>query len=561
MVNAKLVISGPQESKEVSLDSRGVTLGRGTNCDVVLDNPSVSRVHARISHDPFGRWIVEDLESQNGILIEGQRIKAQAVLPNQKISIRPFTISLVQESDQQLIQGSSIRTTLPIVDKGIEEDIVSYKADRVSALSPALMQHLNELTNGLLQLSMPSELYSQACLCLARMLDTLVTIVRLPCSSEPLPMSPDILACYFGADATDTAVLQTSYLHLSKRVLDAVRSTDTPVMASSGASAARNLGLTIVDEHKPHLVFSARVNDLGESVDALYIDILENKSPKEMFDFVEVVARQIDFAQKTLFLAELKKQEKAAREANVQLKEANLQLKEKDRIKDEYVARVTHDIKGHLAAIQSCLYIAGDQSSGSLNDKQADFFGRARNRTVQLTNFVKELLNLTQMRLSGRLQMEPFSLPDCISKALASVANRAKEKSITVTSNVEPSVGQIVGNEFSINEMVTNLLFNAVKYTPEDKSVHLEAQYHDDSVQIEFSDTGIGIPANELGNVFEEFFRASNAKKREKDGTGLGLSIVKQIVERHGGEISVQSQEGRGTKFTVILPKNNSAAD
>jgi len=114
MVNAKLVISGPQESKEVSLDSRGVTLGRGTNCDVVLDNPSVSRVHARISHDPFGRWIVEDLESQNGILIEGQRIKAQAVLPNQKISIRPFTISLVQESDQQLIQGSSIRTTLPL---------------------------------------------------------------------------------------------------------------------------------------------------------------------------------------------------------------------------------------------------------------------------------------------------------------------------------------------------------------------------------------------------------------------------------------------------------------
>jgi len=164
------------------------------------------------------------------------------------------------------------------------------------------------------------------------------------------------------------------------------------------------------------------------------------------------------------------------------------------------------------------------------------------------------------MRLSGQLQMEPFSLSDCISKALTSVATKAKEKSITVTSNVEPSLGQIVGNEFSINEMITNLLFNAVKYTPENKSVHLEAQSHNDSVQIEFSDTGIGIPANELGNIFEEFFRASNAKKREKDGTGLGLSIVKQIVDRHGGEISVQSQEGQGTTFTVTLPKNNSPA-
>jgi len=164
------------------------------------------------------------------------------------------------------------------------------------------------------------------------------------------------------------------------------------------------------------------------------------------------------------------------------------------------------------------------------------------------------------MRLSGQLQMEPFSLSDCISKALTSVATKAKDKSITVTSNIEPSVGQIVGNEFSINEMITNLLFNAVKYTPENKSVHLEAKSHDDSVQIEISDTGIGIPANELANIFEEFFRASNAKKREKDGTGLGLSIVKQIVERHGGEISAQSQEGQGTKFTVTLPKNNSAA-
>jgi signal transduction histidine kinase len=153
--------------------------------------------------------------------------------------------------------------------------------------------------------------------------------------------------------------------------------------------------------------------------------------------------------------------------------------------------------------------------------------------------------------------MEPFSLPDSISKALASVATNAADKSITVTSDIEPSLGQIVGNEFSINEMISNLLLNAVKYTPEGKSVHLEAHSKDDCVQIEISDTGIGIPENELGNIFEEFFRASNAKKREKDGTGLGLSIVKQIIDRHGGSISVQSQEGQGTKFTVILPKNN----
>jgi signal transduction histidine kinase len=309
--------------------------------------------------------------------------------------------------------------------------------------------------------------------------------------------------------------------------------------------------LTIVDEYKPHLVFAARVNDLGDTVDALYVDILEVKSSKEMFDFVEAAARQINFAQKNLFFIELKKQEKA-------LREANIQLREKDRIKDEYVSRVTHDIKGHLAAVQSCLYIAANESTGPLNEKQSDFLSRALKRNGQLTDFVKELLNLTQMRLSGRLQMEPFSLPDSISKALASIANRAKEKSITVSSNVDPSLGQIIGNEFSINEMITNLLFNAVKYTPENKTVHLEAKGYDDHAQIDFVDTGIGIPADELANVFDEFFRATNAQKSEKDGTGLGLSIVKQIVERHGGEISVESEQGQGTKFTVTLPKDSS---
>ena len=322
-------------------------------------------------------------------------------------------------------------------------------------------------------------------------------------------------------------------------------------MASSGRSPGRNIALTIVDEYKPHVVFSARVNDLGETIDALYVDILEDKSSKEMFDFVEAAARQINFVQKNLFFLELQKQEKA-------LREANIKLTEKDRIKDEYVSRVTHDIKGHLAAIQSSLYVAANESVGPLNEKQSNFMDRALKRTGQLTSFVKELLNLTQMRLSGRLEMETFSLPDSISRSLSSIANRAEEKSITVSSNVEPSVGKIVGNEFSINEMITNLLFNAVKYTLENKTVRLEAKSGDNHVRIDIIDTGIGIPADELGNVFGEFFRASNALKTEKEGTGLGLSIVKQIVEQHGGEISVESQEGQGTRFTVILPKDGS---
>lgn len=549
MAETKLIISGPTETKEVPLNPKGTTLGRGSDCDIILDDAAVSRLHARISQDPFGRWIIEDNDSQNGILINGQRIKAQAILPYQRIQIRPFTLSILQQAGRQGLPGTAPKSTILIDDKAMEQDIVSYKTDQASILSPDLIGDLNELTSHLLKLSSPADLYSESCRELAKMLDTLVAIVRLPCKSESLPDTPDVLSFNFGSRETDSN--RETYLHFSRRVLEAVRSTNAPVMASSGKSSQQDIALTIIDHYKPHVVFAARVNDLGESIDALYVDILESRSSKEMFDFVEAAARQINFAQKNLFFVELQKQEKA-------LREINAKLKEKDRIKDQYVFRVTHDIKGHLAAIQSSLYVAINESSGSLNEMQCKFIDKAVNRADQLTNFVRELLNLTHMRLSGHFDMEPFSLPETISKALASIDIRAKEKSITVSSDVEPSVGEIVGHEFSINEMITNLLFNAVKYTPENKTVRLEAKSKDDQVQIDIIDTGIGIPAEDLGNVFEEFFRAGNARKTERDGTGLGLSIVKQIVERHGGKISVQSEEGRGSTFTVILPKDNS---
>jgi len=120
-------------------------------------------------------------------------------------------------------------------------------------------------------------------------------------------------------------------------------------------------------------------------------------------------------------------------------------------------------------------------------------------------------------------------------------------------------VDQIVGNQFSIEETVTNLLLNAIKYTPEKGQVTLNVKDDADAILIEIEDTGIGIPKKELDLVFEEFYRASNARKVEKDGTGLGLSIAKHIVERHGGRIGVESEEGRGTKFTLTLPKRSNS--
>jgi signal transduction histidine kinase len=234
---------------------------------------------------------------------------------------------------------------------------------------------------------------------------------------------------------------------------------------------------------------------------------------------------------------------------------ANILLKEKDHLKNEYVLRLTHDIRGHLAAIQSCLDIVIERTVGPLNEKQADLVQRACGRTAKCMAFVTALLKLTRMKLSGQLEIEYFSLKNTIFNAFASAENKAASKFIDLKYDIEPSVDEIYGESVLIEEAITNLLFNAVRYTPEKGSIKLTAKDQDDSVLIQVSDTGIGIPEGEISKIFDEFYRADNARKVERDGTGLGLSIAKQVVERHGGRIWAQNNQTAGSTFSFTLPK------
>ncbi|MFZ0035599.1 MAG: HAMP domain-containing sensor histidine kinase [Sedimentisphaerales bacterium] len=247
---------------------------------------------------------------------------------------------------------------------------------------------------------------------------------------------------------------------------------------------------------------------------------------------------------------QLRKQEEAYRQVN-------LQLQQKDRIKDEYVLQLTHDIKGHLAAILSCLGVLANGIAGPLSEQQADFVDRAHDRTKKLTKFVKALLRLTEMRLSDKFEMAFFNLKITVSSAIESVRTKAEDKNIALISSIEPAADKVFGNQFSIEETITNLLLNSIKYTPANGTVQIQVKDNGQTVLVEISDTGIGIPTNEIDKVFDEFFRASNARRVERDGTGLGLSIAKQTVERHGGNIWAESRENKGTKISFTLPKHS----
>ncbi len=538
----RLRITGPAGVREVPLNGSGTTLGRGSECDVVLDHSNVSYRHAKISRDPFDRWIVEDLGSQNGVMVAGQPITAQAVFPCEAFHIRPFVLNIIEHTGDGCSSGHSRLT----IDDEVGDAPVAYR--RIDeAFSPVMVANFNEFTAALLELSEPAQLYSHACLKLATMFHALAAVVRLPAAPQPIPHSPHIVAFYSGAANEGSNSHGGAVIHLSRRVLEASRSTDTPVKAAGAPlGRANNIGLTIIDEHKPHVVFAVRMSGVGETVEVVYLDIEQSRVSAGMFDFIEAIARQINFAQKNLLFAELKKQQQA-------LHQANEELRKKDRIKDEYVSRVTHDIKGHLTAIQSCLHVVSFDEA-SLSERQGEFLDRAKKRTTQVADFVKELLELTRMQLNDEFRVAPFLLRGAIQQALKAVTDCARDKSVVLTNAVVGDVGHIVGNEFSMVEMMHNLLFNAVKYTPERGAVHLRVTQCGDQIRMEVSDTGIGIPAEDVPHVFDEFFRAANAKVRERDGSGLGLAIVRQIVHRHGGQISVVSELGKGTTFSVLLP-------
>lgn len=247
------------------------------------------------------------------------------------------------------------------------------------------------------------------------------------------------------------------------------------------------------------------------------------------------------------------------RRAEEAQRETNEQLREKDRIKDEYVAHLTHDIKGHLAAIQSCLGVAVTDAThggamGSLTGQAAEFVNRAYRRTQELTAFVRTLLRLTRLKLDGTEELEVFSLPDAVREAVEAVRREVEVKSQHFECSIDRTAAAVRGSESSFQEAITNLLFNAVKYTPEHGTISVTTRAQGESVAVEVSDTGIGIPQDEQARIFEEFYRASNARQVEHDGDGLGLSLVKRVVELHGGTISFSSELGRGTTFRILLP-------
>jgi signal transduction histidine kinase len=243
------------------------------------------------------------------------------------------------------------------------------------------------------------------------------------------------------------------------------------------------------------------------------------------------------------------------REKERELAEANETLALQDRLKSQYVLTVSHDLQSSLSTIQSCLEVVLSDLTGELPAKTRELIGRAEQRCTALLRFVRDLLNLSRIRASEKVEKSRVTLRVFLDTVVESLESQIRDKQLRLAVEVPPMFS-VEANPEALGELMTNLMVNAVKYTPRGGTIRIQSRQSTDgrSAEVTVADTGIGIPQEEIGEIFNDFYRASNAEVLDKNGTGLGLSIVKQIVESHGGKIWVESQIGKGSRFTFALP-------
>jgi len=220
-----------------------------------------------------------------------------------------------------------------------------------------------------------------------------------------------------------------------------------------------------------------------------------------------------------------------------------------------FLGIAAHDLKAPLTAIQGFLWVMLGGYSGELTDKQRHMLERSSRRIKELLNLISDLLDIPRIE-TGQIvpEIKEVSLRQVVKRACDDMRERAKEKGVKLKIELPQSLSKIPCSSPRLQQVITNLVSNAINYTPEGEVTIRVTEGHKD-MQVEVIDTGIGIPPQDQPRVFDDFFRASNV---EAKGTGLGLSIAKRIVEAHGGSIYVESpcpESNTGSKFTFTLPK------
>jgi two-component system phosphate regulon sensor histidine kinase PhoR len=230
------------------------------------------------------------------------------------------------------------------------------------------------------------------------------------------------------------------------------------------------------------------------------------------------------------------------------------ELRRLERVRRDFVANVSHEFKTPLTAIQG---FAETLLGGALDDAahRRHFVEIIREHSTRLARLTDDLLKLSSIE-AGKLELEfaPVNVAALVESCAETTRMKAEHKQLALTIECSDESLRVRGDARRLAEVLQNILDNAVQYTPPGGSITVCASVEGRSARIAVTDTGIGIPHDEQQRIFERFYRVDAARSREAGGTGLGLSIAKHLAEAHGGRIEVQSEVGRGSTFSILLP-------
>jgi two-component system sensor histidine kinase BarA len=242
-----------------------------------------------------------------------------------------------------------------------------------------------------------------------------------------------------------------------------------------------------------------------------------------------------------------------------ELANVNLQLYEMNNVKDEFLATMSHELRTPLNSILGFSDVLG--IAPNLNDKQKKYVANIQSSGRSLMTMINDILDLAKIE-SGKMELHPaeFSMAELVERHIATMAQMAERRNIALFWSVEDSMPTLFQDPGKLQQVLNNLLSNAIKFTPEGGRVRVSARRRGDQCELRIEDNGIGIPLDEQERIFEKFRQGkgqpgqSDTLTRKYEGTGLGLSIVKEISRLLGGDVTLRSEFGKGSTFTVTFP-------
>ncbi|MCK4519036.1 MAG: HAMP domain-containing protein [Candidatus Omnitrophica bacterium] len=293
------------------------------------------------------------------------------------------------------------------------------------------------------------------------------------------------------------------------------------------------------------------------------LEVVRNIEIQEIIDKVlkikqGVQSREISLLlpeEKTLLLHAAPVVREGATEGAVLVFHDITNLRRLEKMRQDFVANVSHELRTPIASIKG---YAETLIEGALDDKEnaRDFLKIIYSDSDRLAKLIDDILDLSRVE-SGRFKMTlmPSAVKPIIERVAAGLKKRAQGKSVEIKIDIPQDIPRVLADENRTAQVLLNLIDNAVKYTESKGEVVISAKEQGKFVRVDVSDTGIGIPENDLPRLFERFYRVDKARSRELGGTGLGLSIVKHIVHAHNGQVFVQSVLGQGSIFSFTIPK------